>query len=260
MPNSRSSNLRRSGTLPKSIVSSANWPKRLGLQETELDASCHPQHQIGDLSNDNTCSLPRSRSSLRSHSLTSRRRSPRRRSTQPTSPWSGSPTTRPCNSNVTAAYPPNPCYARLGFQNSMGIAVGPSQSVILTAGQTASRAINGQTVPPAPIKEPGNRVELLPTVTPTSTAPSSCIATAEVIDNGSGRTLVGILGAVSCPPTHFWKSGFNRSSNGAFECRGVPTHPIQGYDRFHGNVWKLADGATSGESSVRSGGVRRSAG
>ncbi len=81
------------------------------------------------------------------------------------------------------AIPPDPCSARLGFQNSAGEPVGPTLSVALQPGQSASLALNGDTL----TNVPGQRVEVLSTVVPVTLASSAfvnqCDATAEVFDN-----------------------------------------------------------------------------
>lgn len=95
------------------------------------------------------------------------------------------------------AYPPQPCIAQLGFQDSNGNVVGPTSSVSLNPGQSASVSVNGNAL----VKGAGQRAEVLPVVTSESTYPSTgCIASAEVIDNLLGITSVGIPGSVGYPP------------------------------------------------------------
>jgi hypothetical protein len=93
------------------------------------------------------------------------------------------------------AYPPNPCNAQLGFLNSTGLAVGPSQQVQLSPGQSASVALNGNSL----LASFGHRMELLPTVAVAGGA-SSCVASVEVVDNLLGATAVLVPGAVGFPP------------------------------------------------------------
>jgi hypothetical protein len=100
------------------------------------------------------------------------------------------------------AYPPDPCFAQLGFQNSSGNPVGASQTVSLQPGQSASLTINGNTLTDLA----GQRVQLLPTVTPiavvstTVPPPNQCVASAEVIDTALAATTVLIPGSVAHSP------------------------------------------------------------
>jgi hypothetical protein len=96
------------------------------------------------------------------------------------------------------AFPPTPCSAQLGVQDSNGTVVGLSQNLQLLPGQSAVLAVNGNSLTTAF----GQRVELLPTVTgPDGTMPSAaCVATAEVIDNFLGAATVLAPGAVGFPP------------------------------------------------------------
>lgn len=100
------------------------------------------------------------------------------------------------------AYPPTPCSAQLGVQDSNGTVVGLSQNLQLLPGQSAFLAVNGNSLTTAF----GQRVELLPTVTgPDGTIPApACVATAEVIDNFLGVTAVLAPGAVGYPPQPFF--------------------------------------------------------
>jgi hypothetical protein len=91
--------------------------------------------------------------------------------------------------------------AKLGFQNSNGVAVGPSETVTLAAGQTRSLAFS-------PTIASGIREELLPTVV--VPAGSDCVASVEVIS--SNETLVLVPGA----------PGF--SLNPVFGALGLTTH------------------------------------
>jgi len=96
------------------------------------------------------------------------------------------------------AFPPDPCLTvQLGFQNRNGVAVGPSLTVSLQAGQSMSLALNGSSLVGA-----DQRVELLPTVTGFDGAATgaSCVASVEVIDNANGVTTVQAPGADGFPP------------------------------------------------------------
>jgi hypothetical protein len=80
------------------------------------------------------------------------------------------------------AWPPDPCFAQLGFRDSSGNPVGTIETVSLQAGQSASLAINGNALSDVA----GQRVQLLPTVTPitvestTVPPPNQCVVSAEV--------------------------------------------------------------------------------
>jgi hypothetical protein len=98
------------------------------------------------------------------------------------------------------AFPPDPCFAQLGFQDTYGNALGTTTTVTLQPGQSASLAINGNTV----ASSPGQRVQVLPTLVPTSVVGaaavvSQCVASAEVFDNVLGITSVLIPGAYGFP-------------------------------------------------------------
>ena len=93
------------------------------------------------------------------------------------------------------AFPVDPCYAQVGFQNSSGNPVGTTISVSLQPNQSASLAINGNSL----TSSFGQRVEVLPTVVPLPGIVSSCQASAEVFDNVLGITSVLVPGAVSYP-------------------------------------------------------------
>src|ERR1700733_1024249 len=60
------------------------------------------------------------------------------------------------------AIPPDPCFAQLGFQNSSGNPVGTTTAVTLQPGESASLAINGNSL----ISVLGARAQVLPTVVP----------------------------------------------------------------------------------------------
>jgi hypothetical protein len=93
------------------------------------------------------------------------------------------------------AFPTGPCYAQLGFQDSNGNPAGTTTSVTLQPGQSASLAINGNSL----TNSLGQRVEVLPTVVPVAGIVSSCGASAEVFDNLLGITSVLVPGAVGYP-------------------------------------------------------------
>jgi hypothetical protein len=94
------------------------------------------------------------------------------------------------------AFPPDPCFAQLGFQNSSGNPVGTTTAVTLQAGESASLAINGNTLSSAL----GQRTQVLPTVVPVAGIANGCQASVEIFDNALGITSVLVPGAVSYPP------------------------------------------------------------
>ena len=61
------------------------------------------------------------------------------------------------------AFPPDPCFALLGFQDANGNPLGTTSSVELGAGRSASLTLNGNSLPSVA----GQRVEVHPVVTPT---------------------------------------------------------------------------------------------
>lgn len=99
------------------------------------------------------------------------------------------------------AYPPEPCFAQLGFQDANGNPLGTTLSVSLQAGQSASLTLNGNSLTNAI----GQRVEVQPVVTPTVIVSSSvivnqCNASAEIYDNVLGVSSVAVPGAASFAP------------------------------------------------------------
>jgi hypothetical protein len=94
------------------------------------------------------------------------------------------------------AFPTDPCFATIGFQNADGNPVGPTLNVALQAGQSASLALNGNTL----TNTPGQRVEVLPTVTLTVGVASQCDASAEVYDNILEISSVVVPGVAGWPP------------------------------------------------------------
>ena len=96
-----------------------------------------------------------------------------------------------------AAYPPDPCFAQIGFQDANGTAVGTSMNVTLQTGQSASLSVNANTL----VSELGQRIELLPTVVPTAGIVSQCDASAEVFDNLLGSSSVIVPGTLGYAPS-----------------------------------------------------------
>jgi hypothetical protein len=94
------------------------------------------------------------------------------------------------------AFPPDPCFAKLGFQDVNGNPVGTTLSVSLQAGQSASLAVNANTLSGAI----GQRVELLPTVVPTAGIVNQCDASAEVFDDLLGGSSVVVPGSPGFAP------------------------------------------------------------
>ncbi len=90
--------------------------------------------------------------------------------------------------NVIAS-PANPCMAQLSFRNAAGVEVGPATSVSLAAGQGAPPL---DFYPQDPIIPSGQRMEVRPVVNVISTCAtaSQCLATAEILDNATGNSLV----------------------------------------------------------------------
>jgi hypothetical protein len=93
------------------------------------------------------------------------------------------------------AIPPDPCFAQLGFQNSSGNPVGTTTAVTLQPGESASLAINGNSL----TTQSGERAQVRPTVVPAAGIANSCRATAEIFDNALDITSVFVPGAVSYP-------------------------------------------------------------
>ncbi len=89
------------------------------------------------------------------------------------------------------AYPPVPCFANLGFQDVDGAPVGTTTYVALQPGQSASLALNGNSL----TNVPGQRVEVQPTVTVAAGVVSQCSASAEIYDNVLGLSSVAVPGA-----------------------------------------------------------------
>jgi hypothetical protein len=96
-----------------------------------------------------------------------------------------------------AAFPPDPCFAQIGFQDANGNAVGTSVNVTLQARQSASLSVNANTL----TSVPGQRIEVLPTVVPTAGLGNQCDASAEVFDNLLGSTSVVVPGALGYGPS-----------------------------------------------------------
>jgi hypothetical protein len=98
------------------------------------------------------------------------------------------------------AFPPDPCFATLGFQDVNGNPLGTTLNVTLQGGQSASLALNGNTL----TNVPGQRVEVQPTVTLTAGVASQCNASAEVYDNLLGISSVAVPGAAGWPANAFF--------------------------------------------------------
>ena len=94
------------------------------------------------------------------------------------------------------AYPPDPCFATIGFQNANGNPVGPTLNVALQPGQSESLALNGDAL----TKVPDQRVEVLTTVTLTAGIASQCNASAEVFGTLRGISSVAVPGAAGWAP------------------------------------------------------------
>jgi len=95
------------------------------------------------------------------------------------------------------AYPPSPCSAVMGFQDSNGNVIGNTKTVNLQAGESAEIAINGNSL----TSEKDDRVEVLPTIVVNGgDSPSACVASAEVFANVSGIANVLVPGTVGFPP------------------------------------------------------------
>jgi hypothetical protein len=94
------------------------------------------------------------------------------------------------------AYPPDPCFAALGFQDVNGNSVGTTTNVVLQAGQTASLTLNGNTLTGVL----GQRVEVQPTVAVAAGVASQCGASAEVFDNLLGISSAAVPGAAGWAP------------------------------------------------------------
>jgi hypothetical protein len=91
---------------------------------------------------------------------------------------------------IATAYPPVPCVATLSFDNSQGIAVGPSLAVSLSPGQSTSldlpsAALNlrlGQHTVVQPL------VTLQPVIGAAAVVAPACAVASDVFDPLSGRT------------------------------------------------------------------------
>jgi hypothetical protein len=90
---------------------------------------------------------------------------------------------------------PNAFMATLGFQDMFGNAVGPTQTVTLSQGGSATLSLNANSL----IKNFGQRVEVLPTVVPVGETTCPSIASAEVIDNLTRITSVFVTQHIPSP-------------------------------------------------------------
>jgi len=100
------------------------------------------------------------------------------------------------------AYPPDPCFAQLGFQDVNGNPLGTTLSVSLQAGQSASLTLNGNSLTTVA----GQRVEVQPVVTPTVilgavAVVNQCNASAEVYDNLLEISSVAVPGTANFLPS-----------------------------------------------------------
>jgi hypothetical protein len=98
--------------------------------------------------------------------------------------------------NITA-FPPDPCFATLGFQDVNGNPLGTTMNVSLQGGQSATLALSGNTL----TSVAGQRVEVQPTVALTAGVASQCDASAEVYDNVLKISSVAVPGAAGYPPS-----------------------------------------------------------
>ena len=96
------------------------------------------------------------------------------------------------------AWPPDPCMAQLGIQDSKGNLIASTPVLTLLPGQSTALSVNANTLTNAFAQ----RVQLLPTVQGPdgSFTASSCVASVEVVDNLVHETAVLARGAVSLPP------------------------------------------------------------
>jgi hypothetical protein len=85
---------------------------------------------------------------------------------------------------VTAAGSAAPCLATLSFADRDGNAVGTSMQAALQAGEATSLNLSAAVLN----LKAGQRVELQPVVSVEASSNSSCLASAEVFDNVTGRT------------------------------------------------------------------------
>jgi hypothetical protein len=128
------------------------------------------------------------------------------------------------------AFPVDPCFATIGFQDVNGNPLGTSLNVTLQAGQSASLALNGNTL----TNTPGQRVEVLPVVTPTVIIGSSaivgqCDASAEVYDNILEISSVVVPGVAGFSPTpEFGMFGVTVLQTAQLNVVAFPTDPCIG--------------------------------
>ena len=98
------------------------------------------------------------------------------------------------------AYPVDPCFATLGFQDVNGNPLGTTTNVSLQPGQSASLTLNGNSL----TSVAGQRVEVQPIVTPTvivsaAALPNQCNASAEIYDNLLLVSSVAVQGSAGFP-------------------------------------------------------------
>jgi hypothetical protein len=127
------------------------------------------------------------------------------------------------------AYPSDPCFAQLGYLNSAGNPVGPTLNVALQPGQSASLALNGDTLTDVA----GQRVEVLPTVLPVTLSSAAivnqCDASAEVFDNVLGISSVVVPGTLGFAPSpEFGMLGVTVLQTARLNVVAIPIDPCIG--------------------------------
>ena len=145
------------------------------------------------------------------------------------------------------AFPPDPCFAQLGFQDTNGNPVGAAESVSLQSGQSARLTVNGDTL----AAQAGQRVQLLPTVVPIAPVSSSavpivnhCVASVEVVDNALGITSVVIPGSVGfASTTQFGLMGITALQTVRLNVAAYGSQPC-----FENYSWTMGDGTPVGPS------------
>jgi hypothetical protein len=145
------------------------------------------------------------------------------------------------------AWPPDPCFAQLGFQDTNGNPVGAPESVSLQSGQSARLAVNGDTL----AAQIGQRVQLLPTVVPRAPVSSTalpvanhCVASVEVFNNALGITTVVIPGSVGfATTTQFGLMGITALQTVRLNVAATGTQPC-----FENFSWTMGDGTPVGPS------------
>lgn len=127
------------------------------------------------------------------------------------------------------AFPPDPCFAQLGFQDSAGNPVGSTLNVTLQGGQSAALALNGNTL----TSIIGQRIEVLPTITLTAGVANQCNASAEVFDNLLEISSVVVPGALNvATPVEFGMLGVTELQTARLNVVAYPTEPCIGQLSF----------------------------